>query len=151
MAAAGAIRAGGRGDYLVDQAITAFAAASLLLGAGTFFDSDNRWSVTFNGMIPEPRFPVWFYTGCSLTLLFLSACLGLAAVATPVRHLIARFRILFRVALPVLAWCGLLAGWLATLSELQRDSLPYSAFLWVGFGWIVLLGVRLVLSAARSE
>lgn len=151
MAAAGAIRAGGRGDYLVDQAMTAFAAASLLLGAGTFFNSDDQWSVTFNGMIPEPRFPEWFYMGCSLTLLFLSAILGLAAVATPVRRLIGRFRILFRVALPVLAWCGLLAGWLATLSELQRDSLPYSAFLWVGFGWIALLGVRLVLGAARSE
>jgi hypothetical protein len=151
MAATGAIRAGGRGDYLVDQAMTVFAAASLLLGAGTFFGSDDGWSVTFNGMIPEPGFPSWFYTGCSLALLFLSACLGVAAIATPVRRFLGRFRILFRVALPALAWCGLLAGWLATLSELQRDSLPYAAFLWIGFGWLLLLGVRLVLSVARTE
>lgn len=146
-----AIKSGGRGDYLVDQAMTAFAAASLLLGAGTFFTRDDRWSMTFNGAIPEPRFPDWFYTGWSLGLLFLSACLGIAVVASPVRRLISRFRFLFRLWLPVLAWCGLLAGWLSTLSELQRDTLPYSAFLWVGFGWVVLLGVRLVVGAMRAE
>lgn len=145
------VRAAGRADYLVDQAVTAFAAASLLLGAGAFFDSGSRWSMTFNGLIPEPRFPAWFYTLWSMTLLFLSACLGLAAVMAPVQRILSPFRSLFRVWLPVLAWCGLLAGWLSTLSQLQKDSVPYSAFLWVGFGWVVLLGVRLILSVARSE
>lgn len=145
------MNSGGRSDYLVDQALTAFAAASLLLGAGTFFERSDSWSVTFHGLIPEPRFPDWFYTGWSLALLFLSAALGIATLATPVRRLLGRFRTLFRLWLPALAWTGLLAGWLTTLSGLAPGTILYSAFLWVGFGWMMLLGVRLAIGALRSE
>lgn len=140
-----------RPDYLIDQAITAFAAASLLLGAGAFFEQTDRWSITFSGLIPEPELPSWFYSTWALGLLLLSACLGIAAFVGPVKRIIGRFRSLFRLWLPLLAWLGLLAGWLGTLSGLDRDSLAYDAFLWVGFGWAVFLGIRLVVTAVSSD
>ncbi|MBM3958324.1 MAG: hypothetical protein FJ314_00905 [SAR202 cluster bacterium] len=140
-----------RPDYLIDQAITAFAAASLLLGAGAFFEQTDRWALGFRGVVPEPELPAWFYNGWALGLLLLSACLGTAAFVGPVKRIVQRFRGLFQIWLPLLAWLGLLAGWLGTLSGLERGSLTYSAFLWVGFGWTIVLGVRLALSAVRSD
>ncbi|MBI4306131.1 MAG: hypothetical protein HY678_07400 [Chloroflexi bacterium] len=148
---AGAIRPDGRAEFLIDQALTSFAAASLLLGAGAFLQQEGGWSVTFEGVIPEPHFPGWVYTLWSLGLLFFSAYLGFATFIKLLQRPLRRFRLLFRLWMPALGWCGLLAGWLSTLSQLEQGTLPYDAFLWVGLGWVLLLGVRLLISALRAD